>query len=117
MGVFVRHFYPRAIEYARVRADKITNQNPELKSPLEYCTILKKESEERGSEYFHRTTPGPLDASIYGAMARWWPGSEIPTMSFMADALSQSGLSVWYENVGLAIPHMWMQHGWYPFYV
>jgi hypothetical protein len=74
--------------------------------------------EERGSEYFHGTMAGPLDASIYGAMARWGPGSE-NTMSFMVDALSQSGLSVWHENVDLAIPDMWKRHGWweYPFYV
>jgi hypothetical protein len=112
-GVFVRNFAPLSL--GKKAAARITARHPDLKSPQDYCTVLKQELDRRGGEYFHGNKIGPLDASIYGSMAAWAPGGE-KTMPFMADALSTSGMAPWFNNVSKAIPDMWKLHGWFPFY-
>jgi glutathione S-transferase len=112
-GFFVRNLAPLSL--AKKGAENIARKHPDLKTPLEYCTILKQELDQRGGKYFHGDSVGPLDASVYGAMAAWAPGGE-NTMPFMVDALSKSGMSPWYNSVSKDIPNMWKLHGWFPFY-
>jgi hypothetical protein len=114
-GVLVRNLAPLSL--AKRGAEKIATNHPALKTPLEYCTaIFQAALLKRGTKFFHGDdVPGPLDASIYGSMAVWAPGGD-NTMLFMREALEESGLAQWYDEVSKAIPHMWKRHGWFPLY-
>ena len=112
-GFVVRNLAPLSL--AKKAATRIATRYPNLKSPQEYCTLLKQELDLRGGNYFNGNAVGPLDASIYGSMAAWAPGGE-RTMPFMANALLTSGMSPWFDNVSKSIPNMWTLHGWFPFY-
>jgi len=112
-GFLLRNFAPLSL--AKYGADRIVRRNPGLKTPLEYCQDLQKDLDRRGSEYFNGNTAGPLDASIYGAIAIWAPGGE-KTMPFMAEALQASGLCEWYIRADRAVPSIWNLCGIWPFY-
>jgi len=86
---------------------------PELLSPVEYCTTLKKELDQRGALYFGGgTKPGALDASAYGILCVFVSGD----MEFAKEALTKSGLLDWYERISKEIPDVLKKEGKWPFY-
>jgi hypothetical protein len=117
-GFFIRTVAPLSL--ARGAADRISKRTPNLQTPGDYCNRLKRELDRRGTSYFNGDDAGPLDASIYGAIAVWAPAGDGPeshqTMPFMADALKASKLDEWYERMGRRIPNMWEKQGIWPFY-
>lgn len=112
-GWMVRNLAP--LSMFKKGAEKIAESCPDLKTPLEYCKEIKEALVKRGTTYFGGNSIGPLDASIYGAIAAWAPGGD-NTMPFMDLALNDSGLFVWYEAVDSQIPNMWEIEGRFPFY-
>jgi hypothetical protein len=83
-GFMLRNFAP--ISLAKSGTDNITEMNPGLKKPLEYCQELKTELDSRGTQFFSGSNAGPLDASIFGVMAVFAPGGD-NTMPFLDEAL------------------------------
>jgi len=100
---------------------KFTEKHPDLLSPLEYCTKLKSELDERGSTYLsgNDDKPGIMDASAYGVLCVFVGKNDEKddsTIKFAKEAMTKSGLDDWYNRTQKQIPNVLERQGKWPFY-